>query len=79
LPARPSKAALAEVAQLLGQKPAQARVFLREAQNLVGPVPFERLLGAMKAVQASGALPADSELLKHRIAEELASPKSAED
>jgi hypothetical protein len=47
---RDSKRALAEVAALLGTNTVAARGYLRRVQQLVGPVPYDTIVGAMHRV-----------------------------
>jgi hypothetical protein len=51
MPVRDSKRALAEVAAMLGTDTAQARAYLRTVQHLVGPVPYHRIVAAMRRVE----------------------------
>ncbi len=48
---RDSKRALAEVAAMLGTDTASARGYLRRVQHLAGPVPYDRIAAAMRAVE----------------------------
>lgn len=48
---RDSKRALAQVAELLGTDPADARAYLRQVQRSVGPVSYQAILRAMTQVE----------------------------
>lgn len=51
MPVRDSKRALAEVAALLGTDATKARSYLRTVQHLAGPVPYDRIVTAMRLVE----------------------------
>jgi uncharacterized protein YbaA (DUF1428 family) len=51
MPVRDSKRALAEVAAMLGSDTATARGYLRRVQHLAGPVPYDQIAAAMRAVE----------------------------
>jgi hypothetical protein len=69
MPVRDSKRALAEVAAMLGTDTAQARTYLRTVQHLVGPVPYHRIVEAMR--RAEGHDP-------HKVAELIRQDRAAD-
>jgi len=55
MPVRDSKRALAEVAALLGTDTTSARAYLRAVQHIAGPVPYDEIAAAMRAVEGHDA------------------------
>jgi uncharacterized metal-binding protein len=52
---RESKLALAEVAALLGTDTPTARTYLRDVQHFAGPVPFAKIVAAMRIAETTDA------------------------